>query len=154
LADWTKRDIVKQAFSELGKTENDFDLQPETIQLGLRQLDAMVAQWSIQGIRVGYAGGSGKGDVDADALVPFWAVEGLYLNLALRLAPSFGKTVAPETLRNAREAKDSLRVDSAKPRPRFAPGYAGAGSYNTNTIAPVENLTTRGDSELTLGDNI
>ncbi len=53
---WTKRDIVKQAFSEIGKSDYDFDIQPEEMMSALRSLDSMVSTWGAQGIRIGYAG--------------------------------------------------------------------------------------------------
>ena len=86
---WTKLDIIRQAYSEIGKASYEFDLNPEDLQSALRQLDAMMATWgATQGIRIGFAGGEGFGDLDVSADVPLWSVEALYYNLALRLAPS------------------------------------------------------------------
>lgn len=127
MADWTKRQIIQQAFSEIGKASVDFDLSPESLQDGLEKLDAMVATWSTKGIRIGWAGGDGKGDVDAGATAPMWAVEALYLNLAIRLAPGFGKTVSPNTMASARMAYDGLLARTVTPAARAIQGYGGAG---------------------------
>ena len=64
---WTKRDIVKQAFAEIGRSEYDFDASPEDTQHALRVLDSMAATWATQGLRIGYAGGDGFGDIEAVA---------------------------------------------------------------------------------------
>lgn len=126
---WTKRDVIEQAYAEIGKAAYEFDLHPEDLQSALRQLDAMLAMWSgTQGIRIGFAGGDGFGELDVNTEVPTWAVEALYYNLALRLAPSFGKTPSPITVTNAKMALDALRVRCVTPKRRHLNGYAGAGN--------------------------
>lgn len=126
---WTKRNIIEQAYAEIGKAAYEFDLQPEDLQAALRQLDAMMAMWSgTQGIRIGFAGGNGFGELDPETEVPMWAVEALYYNLALRLAPGFGKTPSPLTIMNAKMALDAVRVRNVQPATRRLSGYAGAGN--------------------------
>lgn len=151
---WTKTDIIRQAYSEIGKT-SDFDIQPEELQSALRQLDAMLAVWSgTQGIRIGFSGGDGFGDVSAETEVPLWAVEALYLNLALRIAPSFGKTPMPETKINAKAALDALRVRCVTPATRHIGGYAGAGNSTWGAIPMPDQLTgiaTGPDNTLDIG---
>lgn len=106
---WTKRDVIKKAYAEIGKASYDFDLQPEEMQDALQSLDAMVSAW---GLNFGYSGGDGKGDIDADTEVPQFAYEALYTNLALRLAPGMGKTVSPETKTFARQGLNTLQTNS------------------------------------------
>lgn len=126
---WSKRDVIEQAFAEIGKAAYDFDLQPEELQSALRKLDAMMATWGgALGIRIGFSGGDGKGDLTADTQVPDWAYEALYLNLALRLCPDFGKTPSPITVMNAKQALDAVRVRVVQPATRQIRGYAGAGN--------------------------
>lgn len=128
MAQWSKRDVIAQAFSEIGKG-SDFDLQPEDLQTGLRKLDAMMATWGgAMGIRIGFAGGDGKGDLGVDMAVPDWAYEALYLNLALRLCPDYGKTPSPLTQTSAKAALDAVRGRTVQPSPRRLRGYAGAGN--------------------------
>lgn len=155
MTNWTKRDVIKQAFAEIGKSDYEFDIDPESTQLALRQLDAMMAQWALQGIRVAFSGGDGKGEVDLDVNVPMWAVEGLYLNLALRLAPPFGKTLSVQTLANAREGKDTIRAGALQGsnNARSPVGYAGAGSYFNNLPIDIQGLQTGGDGALDFGES-
>ena len=136
---WTKSDIIKQAFSEIGKASYDFDLQPEDMQTALRKLDAMLAGWGALGVRIGYAGGNGKGDLGVDTTVPDWAYEALYLNLALRLCPDYGKTPSPLTLMGAKSALDAVRGRVVKPMTRQISGYGGAGnSFWGTSFIPQE----------------
>jgi P22 tail accessory factor len=124
---WTKADIIKEAYSEIGKSDYEFDLQPDIMQSGLRRLDSMMASWAgTNGIRIGFSGGEGFGEIDAQTEVPPWAFDALYLNLALRLAPTIGKTVSPETRAAAKQALDLLQSRTVIPRPRnLGGGYAG-----------------------------
>lgn len=152
---WTKRDVIQQAYAEIGKAAYEFDLQPEDLQSALRQLDAMLAVWSgTQGIRIGYAGGDGFGDLTPETEVPLWAVEAMYYNLALRLAPSFGKTPSPVTILNAKMALDAVRVRNVQPAPRRITGYAGAGNSWWGAVAlpqEIEPVATGSDNTLTFG---
>jgi len=152
---WTKRQIILQAYSEIGKANYEFDLQPEDLQSALRQLDAMMASWSgTQGIRLGFAGGDGYGDLSVEAEVPLWAVEALYYTLALRLAPSFGKTISPLTMANAKAALDAVRSRNVQPTPRRIQGYGGAGNSLWGA-APLaldqEGLAAGADNTLEIG---
>lgn len=150
---WTKRQIVEQAFAEIGLASYEFDIQPDGLQSALRQLDAMLAMWSgTQGIRIGFAGGDGFGDIAADTEVPLWAVEGLYYNLALRLAPSFGKMPNPVTVANAKAGLDAIRVRCVPVTTRRTPGYAGAGNSLYGAVAmpeALEPVATGPDNSLT-----
>jgi hypothetical protein len=139
---WTKRDIVKQAFSEMGKGDYDFDLQPEECQSALRQLDAMVAGWGRMNIRIAFAGGIGFGDIDAETNVPEYAVEALYLNLAMRLCPSYGKTPSPVTAVAAKIARDALL--SRATVPRKLSGYGGSGRWRQTNLPEPEPVIDGG----------
>jgi hypothetical protein len=125
---WTKSDVIRQAFSEIGMGAYEFDLQPEDMQTALRKLDAMMAAWGgAGGVRIGFSGGDGFGDLEVDTTVPDWAYEALYLNLAIRLCPDFGKTPSPLTLMNAKMAIDAVRTRTTPVATRRIGGYAGAG---------------------------
>ena len=129
MAQWTKLDVIRQAFSEIGKGSYEFDLQPEDLQTALRKLDAMMAVWGgTAGVRIGFSGGDGKGDLGQDTAVPDWAYEALYLNLALRLCPDYGKTPSPITLMNAKAALDAVKTRTVATSTRRISGYAGAGN--------------------------
>jgi hypothetical protein len=152
---WSKLNVINQAFSEIGKGSYDFDLQPEDLQLALRKLDAMMATWGgAMGVRIGYSGGDGKGALTPDTTVPDWAYEALYLNLALRLCPDYGKTPNPLTVLNAKTALDAVRNRTVIPATRTISGYAGAGNSWWGAV-PLpeerESLATGPDGTLPFG---
>lgn len=154
----TKREVVVDAYEELGKASYEFDLAPDMLQSGLRRLDAMVAEWGgTMGIRVGYAGGDGSGSIDAETQVPDWCYRALYLNLAVSLAPTFGKTVSPETRVAAKDAKDAVMARTVTIAPRnLGGGYAGAGAWGgwpvRNLPQPVQPLVAGRDGFTILED--
>lgn len=96
---WTKRQFITQAFEEIGLAAYVFDLTPEQLDSALRRMDAMVAGWDANGVRIAYPlpVSPEDSDLDQDSGVPDFANEAIYLGLACRLAPSFGKVVSPET---------------------------------------------------------
>lgn len=123
-----KRLVVTEAFTELGLAQYAFDIGPEELQAALRKLDAMMAMWDGKGVHIGYVGGDGQGDINAETGVPAWADDAIISNLAVRLAPQFGKTVAPETRQAAMVAFNVVQAKTAQSKVRSLPGYAGAGN--------------------------
>lgn len=116
---WTKREFITQAFEEIGLASYVFDLTPEQLQSALRRLDAMIAGWNANGVRIGYPlpGSPSASDINVDSGVPDFANEAIYLGLALRLAPAYGKTVSPETKQLADMAYNSMANQIAMPTP-------------------------------------
>jgi len=107
---WTKRQFVEAAYEELGLASYFFDLQPEQLQGALRRMDAMVAGWNANGVRIGYPlpGSPSESSLDDSSGVPDFANEAIYQNLALRIAPTIGKVVSPDLIRNARDSYDNM----------------------------------------------
>lgn len=130
---WTKRQFITAAFEEIGLAAYVFDLTDEQMQSALRRMDAMVAGWNANGVRIGYPLPSNPDDSDLDESsgVPDFANEAIYLGLAVRLAPSFGKTVAPETKAFADMAYSNMANQVAVPTPEIQmPGYMPRGQGN------------------------
>ena len=126
----TKRQLIEAAHAELGLQDYIFDLPAEQLQLALRRLDAMMADWNGYGLRLGYAipGSVEGGDLDTEAGVPDRAWEAIVTNLAIRLAPSFGKQVAPETKASAERGLNMLL--GKVPPPEMSLGRIPAGAGN------------------------
>jgi hypothetical protein len=152
---WTKQQIVEEAFGELALHGFVVDLDPDTLQSGLRRLDTMMAMWDGKGIRLGYPLPSSPDDsnLDDDSNLPDMAVEPVYLNLAVRLSAGYGKQVSPTTSATAKEGYDMLMARAAMPPevnfPRSMP--AGAGNlpwrrnYNPFLIPPDEPINAGPD---------
>lgn len=129
---YSKRQFVTAAFEELGLASYVFDLSPEQIESALRRLDAMMATWNGLGIRLSYPlpGSPENSDIDAETTVPDSANEAIITNLAVRLAPSIGKTAAIETKVAAKRAYDVLLARAAQPLEITLPADMPAGAGN------------------------
>lgn len=115
---WSKRQIIEQAFAEIGLAAYSFDLQPEQVEDALRRLDNMMALWNSKGIRLGYPlpSSPGASDPDQQVGVPDEAIEPMVLNLAIRIAPAYGKVMMPETKATASLGYKTLLMNSARPQ--------------------------------------
>ena len=158
---WTKREFITQAFEEIGLASYDFDLTPDQMQSALRRLDAMIAGWNANGVRIGYPlpGSPGASDISADTGVPDFAVEAIYFGLAVRLAPAFGKTLSQDTKQMADMAYNSMASRTAmltpeRQMPQTMPRGAGAKSWrdfgDPFASAPSEGIDAGGDGEIIL----
>jgi hypothetical protein len=154
---WTKREFVLQAFAEIGLASYVYELQPEQLQTALNRLDGMLATWNAVGVRLGYPlpSSPSSSDLDQDSSVPDAANEAIYLNLAIRVASSVGKTPSAELKETAKAAYDVLLAQFAFPMERQLPRNfpAGAGNkpwlYEQPFLAPpTDPVTTGGDGPL------
>jgi len=129
---WTKRQFITQAFGEIGLASYAYDLAPEQLQDALRKLDAMIASWNALGVRLGYPLPSSPqySNIDAETEVPDSSNEAIYLNLAIRIAPGFGKLVSPDTKSSARAAYGTLLSIAAMPIEQQLPRSMPAGAGN------------------------
>jgi hypothetical protein len=129
---YTKRQFVTAALEEIGLASYVFDLQPEQLQSALRRLDALMADWNGKGIRLGYPLPSSPqdSDLDEESNVPDAANEAVILNLAIRLAPSYGKQVAIETKASAKQGYDVLLQRATVPPQQQLPGSLPSGAGN------------------------
>ncbi len=159
MSGWTKRQLVASAFEEIGVANYVFDLEAEQIEGALRRLDAMMATWNGRGLRLGYALAStpDESDLDQPCGVPDWATEAIYTNLAVRLAPTIGKVVSPDTKASAKAAYNAVlsRVAAGQVREQQFPNTLPAGQGNkpwrTEEVflpGPVEPLAVGPDSAL------
>lgn len=153
---YTKRQFVEGAFEEIGLAEYVFDVQPEGLQGALRRLDAMMADWAARGINLAYPMPDNPQDsgLDTQTDVPDRAWQAIVTNLAVRLAPTYGKQVMMETKAAARSSLDALLRHSITMRPvssRSIPAGAGnkpsviLGEY-LGSVGP--GLTTGNGDEL------
>ena len=151
---YSKRQLIEEAYGEIGMASYVFDLDVDVLQRALRRLDSMMAEWNGRGIRLGYPLPASPDDSDLDELaqVPDWTNEAVILNLAVRLAPGHGKTVSPQTLAAARRALDTVLGKVAMPPQVQITGLpCGAGAKNLDAPflpAPSDPLTAGPDSEL------
>jgi len=154
---WTKREFIRQAFDELGLASYVYDLTTDQLNSALYRLDSMMATWNAKGIRIGYPLPLTPSDSNIDDLttVPDRANEAIALNLAVRLAPSYGKQVSPDTKQNAKMSYDALLSYAAMPPemqlPHGMPLGAGNKSWhgqNLFTPEPPQRVDAGPDSAI------
>ena len=129
---YTKRQFITGAFEEIGLADYVFDLSPEQLESALRRLDAMMMEWNAKGIRLGYPSPSSPqdSDLDTETNTPDSAWEAVITNLAVRIAPGYGKTVSPDTKMVAKEAYNTLLQRATFPLEQQLPSTMPSGAGN------------------------
>lgn len=121
----TKRVAIEMAFEVMTLAGYEFDATPEETFSMLRNLDVMMAEWEGPGrnILIGYNAPAivGQGDLDDPIGVPDWTLDGVATALALRRAPTIGKTMSAEANRAYRRSMDSINAAFAKKVERTIP---------------------------------
>lgn len=155
---WTKGQLANEALGELGLADYVFDLSPEERQKAIRRLDSMMATWEALGIKLGYQtpGADGSKESD-DSGLPDTAIETVFLNLAARLAPSYGKQLSADSRRSARQGFDILLVDAAQPgqQQQLSTMPIGAGARHQRvTYRPFFPPNTHDSLQVTPGGDL
>jgi hypothetical protein len=155
---YTKRQFVTAAFEEIGLASFVYDLTDQELLSACRRMDAMLADWNARGVRISYPLPSSpeSTNIDEETTVPDSANEAIITNLAVRIAPSYGKVVSPDTKIMAKNAYNTLLQLSATwpVEKQFPSGMpAGAGNkpwrYDDPFLQdPVDPLEVGGDGEL------
>lgn len=131
---FTKRQIVEGALGDLAMAAYVFDITPDELQASLARIESMLRSWASLGIQTGYVLPTtpGVSDPDDDSGMLDMYEEAVRLNGALRIAPQFGKTVAPELRTAATLAYQAMLVPRKIPSmqlPRTLPVGSGNRSY-------------------------
>lgn len=152
----TKGDLVNAAYEEIGLAGYVFDIQPEEVQTGVRRLERFMLMLDGRGVRLGYnaAASASQANANDDSGIPDWAEDAIVPLFALRLAPTIGKQVHPDTRLAARKGLNALLVGTyeipSMQMPRHLP--IGTGNRrnvkNQNFFAPSDRISTRLDDLL------
>lgn len=129
---YSKRQFIEAAFEEIGLASYVFDLQPEQLESAMRRLDAMIADWNGKGIRLGYPLPTSpqQSDLDEQTYVPDSANQAIITNLAIRIAPGYGKQVMPGTLAVAKSSYDTILSRATFPMEQQLPRTMPIGAGN------------------------
>lgn len=114
---YTIRQFVTSAFEEIGLAAYVFDMGPEQLASAAKRWNSMLAEWNAKGVRLGATLYSNPDDIDldTDSNVPDNANEAIITNLAIRIAPMYGKQVMPSTMQTAKRAFDAMLLDFCQP---------------------------------------
>lgn len=115
---WTKRQLIEQAYEEIGLANYVYDLTDERLQSAMYKLDSMMAVWHHKNLFLSYpiSRSPQNADLDEDTTIPDYAAEAVYSNLALRLASAIGRTVSQELKQTAWYSYQGLLAQSTRPR--------------------------------------
>lgn len=145
MAQTTKRFILDQAFDEIGLAGYVFNLSGSDLMSAIYKLDAMVASWESLSTSIGWVFSANPLDADPDQqiTVPDAALQPLIANLAVRLAPAFGKQVSIETKSAAIMGLNALRTRFVSIPDKVYPDNLPIGTGNrlplANNFYPVTN---------------
>jgi hypothetical protein len=111
----TKGQILDMMFEEAGLAAYNFNRAPEQDFSALRKLDALMAEWQVQGLDIGYNAPPvlGQGDPSDVSGIPDWAANTVAIAAAYRVFPGMGKTTSPETKKAYSEGMAAIRVACA-----------------------------------------
>jgi hypothetical protein len=152
---WNKRQFIEAAYEEIGYATYTHDLQPEQLEAAMRRMDAMLATWNAKGIRIGYPIPTSpeNSDLDQETNVPDKANEAIYTNLAIRIAPTIGKTASAETKRAAKTGYDALLALSVKPEQMQLPSNMPTGAGNKKEQGHDRPFSNAPDDPVAAGDD-
>lgn len=137
---YTKGELASSALEEIGIAEYEFDVSPEQIQSVIQKLDAMMAEWSIKGITLSFPISKiQNSSTTDDSNIPDWAWEAVITNLAIKIAPSYGKTVAVETKIAAKSTYNTLYMVFTQPREMQLPSMPKGAGYKTTEFRYTPN---------------
>lgn len=116
-----KRRIIKRALGAIGIASYAYDVSPDEYQDALDIMDGMSAQWASK-INTGYifpADGV-ESDPDDEAGIPDSAYNLYWSNLAVNLAPGYGKTLSAWLVKLAKDSYDDFILNGVSiPQRRF-----------------------------------
>lgn len=129
---YSKRQYVEAAFEEIGMANYVFDLQPGQPESAMRRLDAMMAEWNAKGIRLGYPlpASPQQSDLDEQTYVPDFANQAIITNLAMRIAPGYGKQVMTGTMATAKSSYNTILSQATFPTEKQFPDTLPSGAGN------------------------
>jgi hypothetical protein len=145
----TKVQIVNGSYDELRISGLTVDPSPSDTVKGLKELDAMVAAWTSEGIHIGFKLSESIMDIDpnSDSGIGSECYSALESNLACKLAAAFGKTPLPHLLSKAKQTKDMLYDVEliTKQQNPYQPAGQGNNRYGYrwhNNYMPIDNEIT------------
>jgi hypothetical protein len=103
---YTKRELVLDAYDEVGLASYAFNLKPAQIERAVRKLDRAMGVLVGKGVQVGYplTNSTAGLDVTVETNLPVWATEGVVLGLGISLATGLGKQIPMELRSRYKEA--------------------------------------------------
>lgn len=153
----SKRQLCIGALEEIGLASYIFDMPADALESVLRRLDAMMAEWNAKGLRLGFPlpASPQDSDLDEETDTPDASWEAIITNLALRVAPMFGREPQRFTQVTAKRSYDAIMAKAAMPPEMQLPGTMPAGAGNKPWVwddaflqPPVDRVQVGPDANL------
>lgn len=129
---WSKKQIIEKAFAKIGIASYTFDTTADEREDALETYNGMMAEWIKRGIVFDpvfpMPTEPGGGDIDDLTNAPAEANAPMWNNLALRLAPEFGKTPSNQTKLDAKAGYSLLAQAITIPCIQMTGMIRGAGA--------------------------
>lgn len=127
---WLKKDLVKKAYEKIGLASYVYDISPEEMKAGTVDMDAMIGQWELEGIPLGYllAATPDESDPEDDSGLDLAYNQVVFENLAIKLAEKLGRPIGVNTVSSANRGRQALMGRSAAPGKVGLPGTMPAGA--------------------------
>ena len=140
----TVTEIVTGALSLLEVRTSESAITPEEAEDGLVSLNDMMNEWNVDGINIGY---ETLDSVEEQLHVTLGSVGAIKSNLAIYIAPEYGRVVSDSLETRAKRSKRSLRASIPLNQSQY-PDTLPIGSGNEDN-----NFTPDGDSPGGLRDS-
>lgn len=129
---WTKEQIVKAAFTNIGMAVYAHDIKAKQYQTALNILDMMIAAWSALNIQIAYplSDNPDSANINDASNIIDCAVEAAVTNLALRLCIPFGKVQTADLKTIANKAYNSMLTALVQNEEMSFPGTMPRGAGN------------------------
>ncbi len=127
----TKLQVVQRALGKIGLGTYVFDPSPEQLAAALDQLNDMAAEMDGVGLRKGYNFGT---EISAESGLFDTAVGPYSTLLAIRLAPDYGKQLAPSLAIAGKAAMSSLMIANNVIPPMLIPSTLPIGTGNRISV--------------------
>jgi len=148
---WTKLQLITQTLNKLGMSDYLFNAQPQDLNSLAQQQETMIMTWESEGISIGWNIASNPDNVDlsAESGLQLIANAAVYLNLAVIVAPDFGKAVPIEVKAAAKQAYNALVMKAAWPSQMQGNNMIPAGA---GYKYPFQNFLQVNQSPLSISD--
>lgn len=140
----TALDIVTGALKLLEIKPDESSITASEAEDGLTALNDMMNEWNVDGINIGY---ESLDDTESELYVNLGAVGAMKANLAVYIAPEYGRVVTDALFERAKRSKKALR-SSIPLNPAEYPDSLPVGSGNEGS-----SYTSNGDSPGGLADS-
>lgn len=140
----TVTEIVSGALQLLEVRTAESAIEAPEAEDGLTSLNDMMNEWNVDGIDVGY---ETLDDVDDELFVDLGSIGAIKANLAVYIAPEYGRVVSTSLEMRARRSKRSLRASiplNGSDYPDTLP--IGSGNENNNFVSDGDSPSTLRDS--------